>query len=118
MSRETFRPRSSYEIPSHEDKGQSLPANLFHRVFLRHPGYDDTHNTLLALPALDHPLGGIHHETARIACAIIANNKWDGFLTETKTGGRSRIESDTILRKTDYYFRVSEDAADGKQMKI
>lgn len=35
----------------------------------------------MVLPILDHPQGGIHHETARIAYAIVANNRGEGFLT-------------------------------------
>lgn len=116
MSHEIIRPRLCYKIPSHEDNGQNLPTDLDHRVFLRHPGYPDTGNILLALPALDHPQGGIHYETARVACAILANNRWDGFLTETQTGDRTEIGPDIILRKKNYYFRVSENAADGKQV--
>ena len=76
-----------YKTPSHEDGGQNLPTDVNHRAYLRHPGYSDTGNVLMVLPALDHPQGGIHHETTRIACAIIANNRWEGFLTETRMGG-------------------------------
>ena len=115
MSGDTLRPRSQYRTPSHEDGGENLPRDLNHRVYLRHPGYSDTGNILMALPALDHPQGGIHHETARIACAIVANNRWEGFLTETRTGERAHVGPDGILRGNNYYFRVSEDAADGKQ---
>ncbi|OCK93236.1 uncharacterized protein K441DRAFT_149797 [Cenococcum geophilum 1.58] len=61
-------------IPSHEDGGQNLPTGLNHGVYLCHPGYSETGNILMVLSALDHPQGGIHHETARIACAIVANN--------------------------------------------
>jgi hypothetical protein len=115
MSCDTLQPRSHYKTPSHEDGGQNLPTDLNHRVYLRHPGYSDTGNILIVLPALDHPQGGIHHETARISCAIIANNRWEGFLAETKTGGPAPVGPDGILCGKNYYFRVSEDAADGKQ---
>lgn len=74
MSCDTLRPRSHCRIPSHEDGGQNLPTGLNHRVYQCHPGYSDTSNILMGLPASDHPQGGIHHETARIACAIVANN--------------------------------------------
>jgi len=99
MSCDTPRPHSQYKTPSHEDGGQNLPADLNHRVYVRHPGYSDTGNTLMVLPALDHPQGGIHHETARIACAIVANNRWEGFLTETRAGGRTAVGSHGILRQ-------------------
>lgn len=114
MSYESLRPRPKYNAPSHEDGGQNLPTDLNSRVYLRHPGYSDTGNILLALPALDHPQGGIHHETARIACAILANNRWEGFLTETRTGQPVQVDSDGILRGKNYYFRISQDAVDDK----
>ena len=89
MSGDTLRSRSQHRTPSHEDAGENLPRDLNHRGYLRHPGYSDTGNILMVLPALDHPQGGIHHETARIARAIVANNRWEGFLTETRTGERA-----------------------------
>jgi hypothetical protein len=110
VSCDTLRPRWQYKTLSHEDGGQNLPEDLNHRVHLRHPGYSDTGNILMVLPALDHPQGGIRHETARISCAIVANNKWEGFLTETRVGGRTAVGSDGILHGKNYYFRVSEDA--------
>ncbi|KAI9771266.1 MAG: hypothetical protein M1840_002236 [Geoglossum simile] len=112
MSYYTLQPRSRYNTPSHEDGGQNLPTDLNHGVRLRHPGYSDTGNILMVLPALDHAQGGIHHETARTACAIIAGNRWEGFLTETRTGGAVQAGPDGILRGKNYYFRVSEDASD------
>ena len=114
MSCDTVRPRSHYRTPSYEDGGQNISIDLNHRVYLRHPGYSDTGNILMVLPALDHPQGGIHHETTRIACAIVTNNRWEGFLTETRTGVRALFGPDGILYRNNYYFWVSEDAADGK----
>ncbi|PVH90116.1 hypothetical protein DM02DRAFT_665510, partial [Periconia macrospinosa] len=67
MPFESLQARSKYDTPSHKDGGQGVPADLNYKVYLRHPGYSDTGNILLALPALDHSQGGIHHETARIA---------------------------------------------------
>ena len=102
-----FKPRTRHETPSHQDGGQSLPPKLSSIVRLRHPGYSDKENVLLVLPALDHPEGGIHHETARIACAIVANNSWEGYFTMTKSGERVMDGPDGILRGEDYYFWVS-----------
>ncbi|KAF2175932.1 hypothetical protein K469DRAFT_723769 [Zopfia rhizophila CBS 207.26] len=98
-----------YKTPSHEDGEQNLPIDLNHRVYLCYSGYSDTGNILMVLPALDHPQGGIHHETARITCAIIINNRWEEFLTEIKTGGRTAVSSNSILRGKNYYFWVSKD---------
>ncbi|KAF1958577.1 hypothetical protein CC80DRAFT_441077 [Byssothecium circinans] len=114
MHCEPLRPRLKYDTPSHKDGGQDLPADLNYKVYLRHPGYSDTGNILLALPALDHPQGGIHHETARIACAILANNRWEGFLTETRAGQPAQVGPDGILQGKNYYFLVSQEAPDDK----
>ena len=27
--------------------------------------------------------GGLHHETARVACTLVANNRFDGYLSLT-----------------------------------
>jgi hypothetical protein len=51
---------------------------------------------LLILPALDN--GGIHYETAHIACAILANNRWDGWFTEEQ-GDRVHVPDDRIIRE-------------------
>lgn len=73
-------------------------------VFFLHPGYPDSKNVLLSLPALDS--GGIHHETARIACAILADCNWNGFFSLTRDGPRLPAGSDDILTQNRYYFRI------------
>ncbi|KAK3216213.1 hypothetical protein GRF29_8g2618833 [Pseudopithomyces chartarum] len=118
MPFESLKARPKYDTPSHKDGGQSLPTNLDYKVYLRHPGYSDTGNILLALPALDHSQGGIHHETARIACAILANNRWDGFFAETKAGQPIQAGPDDILREKNYYFFVSHDVAEGEPLGL
>lgn len=117
MFSDRLHPRLPYGQPCHEDGGQNLPTSLDHTIILRHPGYSDDGNILMILSALDHPEGGLHHETARIACAIVANNRWEGFLTETRTGECAQTDSEGILRGSEYYFRISDDA-DGKQEEI
>ena len=115
MSCDTVRPHSHYRTPSHEDSGQNILTDLNHKVYLRYLGYSDTGNILIVLPALDHPQGGIYYETARIAYAIVANNRWEGFLMETRTGARASFNLDSILRRNNYYFQVFKNTADGKQ---
>ncbi|OAQ58068.1 HNH endonuclease domain-containing protein [Pochonia chlamydosporia 170] len=78
-----------------------------HQTFFLHPGYPEKHNILLILPALDS--GGIHHETARIACAILANSRWDGFLSLTKDGPKLEEPRDAVLPSRRYYFRIEGD---------
>ena len=77
-------------------------------IRFRHPGYPDVghQNILLGLYAFDHPDGGLHYGTAFLACAIVAANAFDGYLSETRAGPKLEPEWDQILFKDDYYFHV------------
>ncbi|KAI1497540.1 hypothetical protein F5X99DRAFT_432968 [Biscogniauxia marginata] len=118
--------RTPFPLPAHPDGGLCAAAALDEgrTVTLRHPGYPDQSNIMLVFPALD-PLPasaasstsattacfGFHHETARIACAIVANCRWDGFLSEEK-GGQAKPVSlgpDDILPARNYSFHVPHD---------
>lgn len=78
-----------------------------HFVSFKHPAYADRSNTLLQLQATDHaPGGGIHHETARIACAIVACNAWNGYLSRSRDGSPLSEHEDDVLREKTYYFHV------------
>lgn len=112
------RLRAPYAPPAHADGGLGAGASASMRIQFCHPGYPDTSdaNIMLLLPALDTAYidgqdmvrFGVHHETARIACAIIANCAWDGFLSVDKHRGASPIvvDSDGLLTATRYYFHV------------
>ncbi|KAK3346325.1 hypothetical protein B0T25DRAFT_276599 [Lasiosphaeria hispida] len=73
----------------------------------RHPGYADSENIILILPAFDS--NGIHHETARIACCILANCAWDGYLSLSPNGPRVPPGPDFVLTAPAYYFCVPDD---------
>lgn len=53
-----------------------------------------------------------HPPTAPIACVILANNRWDGWLAEEREGERLDPPEDGILQRQNYYFCVSTDAHD------
>src|SRR5277367_1139668 len=97
--------RDAYEMPSHKDTGNTIPLDG-RTISFRHPGYDGTDNVLLIMPALDLG-GGIHHATAKIACGIIAGNRWDGYFTTDKAG-ENKVESspETVLLGQSYYFHL------------
>ena len=97
--------RKPYPKPSHKDSGKTIPLND-RRILFRHPGYDGGDNVVLTMPAFE-PGGGIHHATAKIACGIIAGNRWDGYFTTDKAG-QHRVENspDTILMGDEYYFHI------------
>ncbi|KAK5998964.1 hypothetical protein PT974_01348 [Cladobotryum mycophilum] len=78
--------------PRQPFENNAQPSKL---VLFLHPGYTDTHNILLTLPAFDS--GGIHHETARIACAILANCRWDGFLASSRNGTPLSAGPDDVI---------------------
>jgi hypothetical protein len=88
--------------------GFEAPARKTTFVDLRHPGYPgypDGRNTLLLLPAYDS--NGLHHVTARIACAILANNRWDGYFSLTRDGPAIHLgDDDMLVSDTPYYFVV------------
>ncbi|KAL2397547.1 hypothetical protein ABEF93_000786 [Exophiala dermatitidis] len=91
---------SPYAPPSHPEKSQLCPPS--EHIHIKHPGSD---STLFTLPRLDS--GGIHHETVRTACAILDDNRWDGFLTLDKHGEHPVPKAETILRAKIYYFHTS-----------
>jgi hypothetical protein len=101
-----------------------MPSSLMHeflkapgpqrkyRINFRHPAYAPDDNPLFALYASDHAEGGIHHHgLAHNACAIFADNRFDGYLSQTCNGEHGeRIEAgcDDVLpaADADYYFYV------------
>lgn len=108
MSSNSLELRALYAQPRHSD-GKHLPAyDSCFKVRFRHPGYSDSNNILIILPGLDHAEGGVHIYTAQIACAILANNRWDGYFTERRDGPQVDLGSDGVLRGKDYYFQVPD----------
>ena len=76
------------------------------RINIHHPGYDINDDLLFTLYALDHELGGIHHGLAHTACAIVAGNRHDGYLSESRGGNAIHAGMDDVLHAGDYYFHV------------
>ncbi|KAF1737590.1 hypothetical protein CRV24_003211 [Beauveria bassiana] len=122
---ETSGARACLLPPKHPDQGLapsgSVTRDEERTVILRHPRYPDSSNILLVLSALDpiprpdRPfteddplLFGLHHDTARVACAIIADCCWHGYLSESKVDGAPPVTNDPdhILPGRNYYFHV------------
>jgi hypothetical protein len=108
------RPTSVWNVP--EFARTSISNHPTHRITFRHPAYPEGCNVLLTLRAYDHPTGGLHHETARIACGIVAGNAWDGYFSETAGGQPLCLGVDAILSvgKT-YFFHVPHPATEGEE---
>ncbi|KAI0455165.1 hypothetical protein F5B21DRAFT_473105 [Xylaria acuta] len=103
------------------------PGNLYAQprppIEFLHPIDPDGGSILLRLPALDlgidpsaspsqssaglqkKPAWGLDYETARVACGILADNRWDGYFTSVESG--KRVEDTTkLLVEPRYFFNV------------
>lgn len=97
ITRSTITPRVVYAPPSR-------PIDL-RFISFRHPGYPDRCNTLFTFSASDDDR--MHHETARLACAVIAGNRWDGALYQDMDGQQRYTGGpNEILRASNYYFHL------------
>jgi hypothetical protein len=85
-----------------EDAAHYNNPNL--RIDFLHPGYEQPHNVLFTLHGFDYENGGIHHNTALVACGIIAGNQWHGYFTESRGGPPILAARDETLRGKSYYF--------------
>ena len=99
-------PRARYEAPSRTDSQNAVTYPPKDIQFL-HPGYADSGpQVLFFLPAAD-ANGCLHHETARTACAIIAGNRFEGFLSEDQAGQKPVADDpEAGLSLDQYYFQV------------
>lgn len=61
---------------------------------------------LFILDGNDNAQGCLHHETARIACAIIAGNQWGGYLSASPNAEAIDLPPDGLLTGEVYYFIV------------
>ena len=87
-------------------------------IKFRHPGYPsrDHDAPILTLPAFDGDGQGLHHGTALTACAIIADNAFDGYLTETRDSEeRILLDYDDLLTQSEYWFHVPRPTSHGPE---
>ena len=68
------------------------------------PGYS-SHNIVFTVFGHDSLEGGLYCEFARLACAIVAGNRWDGYFSTSAT--ELPTEDSELLLGSDYYFIVS-----------
>lgn len=99
-------------------------------ISFRHPAYKDPDNILFRLPRLDHPehtstldrsppqtqtepgtVTGVHHRTALLACQIVANNAFHGYLATDRDGQDVVVGPDGILTDETYWSSQTEKTA-------
>ncbi|TKX18270.1 hypothetical protein C1H76_9538 [Elsinoe australis] len=100
---------------SHHQLRNPIPLkhDIVERSFVdvEHPGYDD-HNIFLRFPALDcdatSEVLGVTFGVLRTACGILADNRWDGYFTRSKspTGERISLPDHDIIRSGTYYYQL------------
>ncbi|KAL9028102.1 MAG: hypothetical protein Q9196_003475, partial [Gyalolechia fulgens] len=87
-----------------QPRRSNFPINC--TLELRHPGLPDNggSNILFRFPAYDRNGGGLHHSIALTACAIVAGNKFAGYLSSTATGPPVAEALNAVLPGPCYYF--------------
>jgi len=91
-------------LPSHFSFLASGPGRR--RINFHHPAYEPNDDLLFTLYAWDHEEGGIHHGLAHTACAVIAANRPDGYLSQSREGTPVAVGIDDVLPVGDYFFHV------------
>ncbi|KAL9597960.1 MAG: hypothetical protein Q9219_004791 [cf. Caloplaca sp. 3 TL-2023] len=82
-------------------------ANNPRSICFRHPAIPRAEgNLLFVLDGHDNADGLLHHETAWLACAIVAGNRWDGYLATSPAGPAIDVPKDGLLGEENYYFIV------------
>lgn len=96
--------------PPAQENEPTSPAYTNSKKFIifKHPAYCDNfnHSNLLRLYACDTPDGGLHAGTALLACAIVACNAQDGYLTRNRDGDNLHVGHDEVLLDDEYYYHV------------
>ena len=100
------RARQHYGNRSHSEEPISLPVPR-RKSKVRHPGYPHDANIRVKLSACDET-NVIDYQTTHVACAIVSQNRWDGYISPDKEGTR-RVESlsaDESLKAPEHHFHV------------
>ncbi|KAK5687979.1 hypothetical protein LTR17_026599 [Elasticomyces elasticus] len=81
-------------------------------VSIYHPGYTDHGAVLFSLPATDGnaQAPGVHRDVLHTACALIANNRFDGFISASRNPHTAHDDLDRtqILPTGTYYFHLPQ----------
>lgn len=79
-------------------------------VSVYHPDYTDHGAVLLSLPATDGDshMPGVYRDTIHTACAIIANNRFDGYISSSRDphAAPGNLHDIHILPAGTYYFHL------------
>ena len=74
-------------------------------IAIYHPGYPKDKGFLIGFVGYDTTNGGIWREVVTTACAILSNNRFDGWLAKDNIKNSQSIQSE-LLDAGDYYWHV------------
>ena len=74
-------------------------------IKIYHPGYDDEVVPLIAFPGYDSKEGDLWYDFAHTACAIISNNRFDGWLSTSRDPQLPRFSGE-LLVPGDYWWHL------------
>lgn len=81
-------------------------------VCFRHPAWPRSLDIFLFLETLDNlPGRGVHHHTAWLACAVIAGNAFNGYLSPSPDPNpviAPPLGAEVLLKGSDYWFHVPD----------
>ncbi|KAK9477693.1 hypothetical protein V1514DRAFT_320820 [Lipomyces japonicus] len=78
-----------------------------HYIYIHHPGYDEKTDLLFTIYAPDHISGGLHFSLLMDACAIIADNRNDGWLATDRRGlNRVKPQPENVLASGHYWHHL------------
>ena len=81
------------------------PTLIPRQINIYHPGYDDEVVPLVSFPGYDSKDGGLWYDFAHTACAIISNNRFEGWLS-TSRDRQSPHFSGKLLAPGDYWWHL------------
>ena len=96
--------RECQVLPQPEDNATTISTNPNHTITFSHPAYTGPSDILFTLPAFDHPNGGLDYETARVACGILANNRWNCYFTKERGGPEIKAQDINHMLPVGSYF--------------
>lgn len=101
----SMRPPAQSPVPKNYP---SIAARRHLRV--RHPAYNSSTNIIASFASTDNDgdVYGVQFHLVHTACAVIANNRFDGWLSnsEDATTAKIRLEDNAILPAQDYFFHI------------
>lgn len=97
-----------HELVLRECRGQPPPMpDVPREINIFHPGYDDVVVPLLAFSGYDSEEGDLWYDFAHTACAIVTNNRFDGYLSTSKDSKSLPVVGE-LLAPGNYWWHLPE----------